>query len=162
MRANVLYCKCGRWHVSCCTTLLTHPVEFGGRSVWVSMSFSCPWALADPELEPTSPNGWQPAWTGCKIGLGQARPGTGHGLQAMPNLFWNGQSETIWFPRGVEDNYTGRGDHGILWNHWKSNKQNQDWMNHSILWTGVTNTRARQNLAGENIDENIALRFPIE
>ena len=34
-------------------------------------------------------------------------------------------------------------------------------MYHSIL-TGVANTRARQNLADENIDENIALRFPVE
>ena len=67
-------------------------VESGGRSVWASMSFSCPWA--DPELEPTSPNGWEPAWKGCKIGLGQARPGPSHGLQGMLILFWNGQTKS--------------------------------------------------------------------
>ena len=79
-------------------------VESGGHSVWASMSLSCPQALADPELELTSPNGWEPAWTGCKIGLGhQARPSPGRGLQGCPIPFWNGQTlvhQKSWWQQG--------------------------------------------------------------
>ena len=41
----------------------------------------------------------------------------------------------------------------------QSNITRIEWI---ILFFEQENMRARQNLAGENIDENIALRFPVE